>query len=424
MVGWWDGGIGWVMVWLNRLHVTLACSAAALPACWSPEVQVATPTVILVSLDGFRWDFREVGNTPTLDSLAEVGVTAERMIPVFPTMTFPSHYSMATGLYPERHGIVSNRMYDPARDTWFAIGNRDAAWWGGEPIWLTAERQGIIAATFFWPGTDVPINGRHATYWYGFDASIPNEDRVDQVLEWIALPTSEQPQLITLYFEDVDQAAHDDAIGSRRVQSAIASVDAALGRLTAGIAHMGASDKVNIIIVSDHGMAERSPERVIFIDDFVDIDSVTVVDWNPVWMASAIDGNHDGVYQRLHGVHPNLTAYLREDVPERFHFKNNARVPPVIAIADEGWSITTRSYFDLNRDGFRGHTHGYDNNAASMAGVFVATGPAFANGKIVDPFENVHLYALLCHILGIEPAPNDGNLDAIRKVLRPSTIDD
>ncbi len=406
------------MVWLNQLHVTLACTVVALPACASPEVHVATPTVILVSLDGFRWDFRDIGNTPTLDSLARVGVTAEHMIPVFPTMTFPSHYSMATGLYPERHGIVSNQMYDPTRDAWFAIGNRDGAWWGGEPIWLTAERQGIIAATFFWPGTDVPINGRHATHWYRFDASIPNKDRVDQALQWLALPAGEQPQLITLYFEDVDQAAHDDAIGSRRVQRAITSVDAALGRLTAGLTRMGASDKVNIIIVSDHGMAGRSPERVIFIDDFVDVDAVTVVDWNPVWMASAADGNHDRLYQRLRNAHPNLTAYRREDIPERFHFKNNARVPPVIALADEGWSITTRGYFDRNRDSFRGHTHGYDNQAASMGSIFVASGPAFANGKTVDPFENVHIYELVCHVLGIEPAVNDGSLDAIREVLR------
>ena len=406
------------MVWLNQLHVTLACTVVALPACASPEVHVATPTVILVSLDGFRWDFRDIGNTPTLDSLARVGVTAERMIPVFPTMTFPSHYSMATGLYPERHGIVSNQMYDPTRDAWFAIGNRDGAWWGGEPIWLTAERQGIIAATFFWPGTDVPINGRHATHWYRFDASIPNKDRVDQALQWLALPAGEQPQLITLYFEDVDQAAHDDAIDSPRVQRAITSVDAALGRLTAGLARMGASDKVNIIIVSDHGMAGRSPERVIFIDDFVDVDAVTVVDWNPVWMASAADGNHDRLYQQLRNAHPNLTAYRREDIPERFHFKNNARVPPVIALADEGWSITTRGYFDRNRDSFRGHTHGYDNQAASMGSIFVASGPAFANGKTVDPFENVHIYELVCHVLGIEPAVNDGSLDAIREVLR------
>ena len=412
------------MVWLNRLHVTLACTVVALPACASSEVQVATPTVILVSLDGFRWDFREIGNTPTLDSLAAAGVTAERMIPVFPTMTFPSHHSMATGLYPERHGIVSNRMYDPARDAWFSIGNLDAAWWGGEPIWLTAERQGIIAATFFWPGTDVAITGRHATHWYRFDASIPNKDRVDQVLRWLALPATEQPQLITLYFEDVDQAAHDDAVDSRRVQRAITAVDAALGRLTAGLTRMGAGDKVNIIIVSDHGMAKRSPERVIFIDDFVDVDAVTVVDWNPVWMASAVDGNHDRLYQRLRNAHPNLTAYRREGIPDRLHFKNNARVPPVIAIADEGWSITTRSYFDRNRDSFRGNTHGYDNRAESMGTIFVASGPAFAGGKVVPPFESVHVYELVCAILGIEPAENDGSLDAIREVLRPLTIDD
>jgi predicted AlkP superfamily pyrophosphatase or phosphodiesterase len=333
-------------------------------------------------------------------------------------MTFPSHYSMATGLYPERHGIVSNRMYSPTHDAWFAIGNRDPAWWGGEPIWLTAERQGMIAATFFWPGSDVPIDGRHATYWYRFDASIPNEDRVDQVLRWLALPADEQPRLITLYFEDVDQTAHAHRIDSPELQRAVSAVDAAIGRLTDGIARMEARDEVNLIIVSDHGMAERSPERVIFMDDFVDLDAVTVVDWNPVWMASAVDDNHDRLYRRLRDAHPNLTVYRREDMPERFHFKNNDRVPPVIAIADEGWSITTRTFFTRNPQSFVGHTHGYDNRAESMGAIFIASGPAFAEATVVPPFESVNVYALVCHVLDIEPAPNDGSLDAIREALR------
>ncbi len=171
-------------------------------------------------------------------------------------------------------------------------------------------------------------------------------------------------------------------------------------------------------------MATRSPERVIFIDDFLDVDSVTVVDWNPVWMASAIDGNHDRLYQRLHGVHPNLTVYRRHEIPDRLHFRANNRIPPVVALADEGWSITTRSFFASNPQNFIGHTHGYDNRAESMGAIFIASGPAFAKGKVVPPFESIHLYELVCHVLGIEPAANDGNLDAIRKVLRTSTIDD
>jgi len=410
------------MVRLNPLVHRVAFAAVLGTACTNATVEDVQPTVILVSLDGFRWDFRERGNTPTLDSLATVGVTAEHMIPVFPTMTFPSHYSMATGLYPEHHGIVSNRMFDPARDAWFAIDDRaaveDGAWWNGEPIWLTAERQGITAATFFWPGTETAINGRHATHWYRFDASIPNDDRVDQVIEWLGLPADKQPQLITLYFEDVDQAVHDHAIDSPEVHQALADVDAALRRLMAGITHMGASDKVNIIIVSDHGMAERSPERVIFLDDFVDLGAVDVIDWSPILMASAADGDDERLYEQLDRAHPRLTVYRRDEMPDRFHFRENDRIPPIIGIADEGWSISTRSFFARNPRAFDGHTHGYDNRAESMRTMFIGSGPAFAKERVVPPFESVHLYELVCAILGIEPAENDGNLAAVRGVLR------
>ena len=410
------------MVRLNPLVHGVAFVAVLGTACTNARVEDVQPTVILVSLDGFRWDFREIGNTPTLDSLATVGVTADYMIPVFPTMTFPSHYSMATGLYPEHHGIVSNRMFDPARDAWFAIDDRaaveDGAWWDGEPIWLTAERQGVTAATFFWPGTETAINGRHATYWYRFDASIPNVDRVDQIIEWLGLPAKQRPQLITLYFEDVDQAVHNNSLGSRRVQRSIADVDASVRRLTAGITSLGLHDKVDIVIVSDHGMAERSPERVIFLDDFVDLGAVDVIDWSPILMASAADGDDERLYKQLDRAHPRLTVYRRDEMPDRYHFRDNDRIPPIIGIADEGWSISTRSFFARNPGAFEGHTHGYDNRAETMRTIFIASGPAFANGRVVPAFESVHLYELVCAILGIEPAQNDGNLAAVRGVLR------
>ncbi len=379
-------------------------------------------TVVLVSLDGFRWDFRRYGETPTLDSLAGAGVSAERLVPPFPSLTFPSHYTMATGLYPENHGIISNTMYDPERDAWFRISDRDAVeqgfWWGGEPVWLTAERQGITAATFFWPGTETAIQGKYATHWRPFDASIPNRERVDQVLAWLALPDGQRPGLITLYFEDVDGAAHDEAVDSPRVRRAIEAVDVAIGRLTAGIARLDVRNQVNVIVVSDHGMSERSPDRVVFMDDYLELDAVRVVDWHPVWMGYANDGDHERVYRQLEGAHPNITVYRRGDLPERFRLQHNARVPPVIAIADDGWSITTRDYFQRNRRNFFGHSHGYDNQLLSMGSLFIASGPAFAAGHTVPPFANVHLYELVCHLLGIEPASNDGSLDSVRMVLR------
>jgi predicted AlkP superfamily pyrophosphatase or phosphodiesterase len=384
---------------------------------------VAPAPVVLVSLDAFRWDFMAKTETPNLDALAARGVQAERLIPVFPTKTFPNHYSIATGLYAEHHGIVANNMFDPVFDARFSLSDRsavtDGRWWDGEPIWVTAERQGQVAAAFFFPGTEAAIHGVRPTYWRDYDGGVPNEDRVAQVLQWLDLPPAERPSLITTYFVDVDDATHRYGTDAPETLAAIRTVDRMIGLLVSGLEQRGIAASTNLVVVSDHGMANTASDRVIFLDDYLRLDEVDVVDVNPVAAIRPLTpGDEDRIYGLLATAHPHLRVYKRDEIPARWHYRDHRRIQPVLAVADEGWSISSHPYVDSQPERMDGANHGYDNALLSMGAVFVAAGPAFREGVIAAPFEAIHVYALLCRILGLTPAPNDGNLDAVIGMLR------
>ena len=340
------------------------------------------------------------------------------MIPVFPSLTFPNHYSIVTGLYPEHHGIVANTIYDPEWDAWFRIRDRsaieDERWWGGEPIWVTAQRQGLRSATFFWVGSEAPIQGIRPTYWKKFDSSIPSSKRVDQVLHWLDLPTAERPSLITLYFGEIDSKSHRYGPDSAQVGEALGRVDAHLGRLIRGLEERELLGRVNVVVVSDHGMTATSSERLIVLDEQIDLADVQIVNLSPVLMLRPRAGKFETVRQALVGAYPHLAVYRREEIPSRLHFRDNRRITPLVGLADEGWSIVTSRE---SREPPRG-MHGYDNALESMRALFVAHGPAFRGGIEIEPFESVHLYELLAAVLGLDPAPNDGSPQALRGVLR------
>lgn len=407
---------------MRRFRSAIALLVALLSSAGTRE-QRLDPTIILVGLDGFRFDYALRGETPNLDRLASRGVRAKRLIPPFPTTTFPSFYTVATGLHPESHGIVANTMYDPVFRAWFRIRDtsavRDGRWWGGEPIWVTAETQGQTAATFFLPGTEAPVEGVRPTYWKRFDRAIPTGERVAEILRWLDLPARERPTFVTLYLGEVDAVAHDyNPDWAPEVAAAVRRVDATLGSLLTGLEERGLLDQINIIVVSDHGMAATSPDRVIFVDDYVDLDRANVVDWSPVLALRPPEEDLDEVYEALAGAHPHLRVFRKRELPERLHYRSHRRIAPIIGIADEGWSISNRRYYARNRDRFKGGTHGYDNALPSMAGVLVAAGPAFERGIVTPPIHSVHLYSLMCHVLGLQPAPNEGSLDSVRLLLR------
>lgn len=401
--------------------VVVACDEAR-PAPPSPAALTEPPPVlILVSLDGFGQDYLGRTPTPNLDLLIRDGARAEALVPVFPTKTFPSHHSMVTGLWPEHHGIVGNRFHDPAMDADFVYDDpqvaRDPRWWGGEPIWVTAARRGLRSATMFWPGSDVEIAGARPTYWRPFDHGVPPAERVDQVLAWLDLPSEERPSLITLYLSDVDGAGHAHGPGSREVHRAIGRVDGTLGRLIAGLKERDTFDAVNLIVVSDHGMAPSSPERVIFVDDYIDLKDVRVVEWDPLAAIWPHPGREHDVQAALSNAHPHLTVYRRDETPERWHYRDNARIPPLLALADEGWRIASHGYFSRHPARFTGGMHGYDNAATSMRGILVAHGPAFRKRAVVGLLDGVDVYPLLAAVLHVDPAPNDGDVSHVRPLL-------
>jgi predicted AlkP superfamily pyrophosphatase or phosphodiesterase len=407
-----------------RLLALVLFLALAIGAC---RHAASDAPLILVSLDGFAARFLAMGETPTIARLAEQGAHAtDGMVPVFPTKTFPNHYTIVTGLYTEHHGIVANNMYDPELDATFSLSNRDAIrdprWWGGEPVWVTAERQGVRTAPYFWPGSEAAIGGVRPSYWEPFDGSVPDSVRVDKVLSWLDLPEDRRPRFVTLYSSAVDGAAHNFGTQSPELRDALRAVDAAVARLLAGLEARGLAGAVNLVLVSDHGMADTSPDRVITIDDYLDLSSIRVSDWSPVAALWPAEGEHDAVLRVLQGAGRPWTVYRREEIPERFHFRAHRRIAPIIAIADDGWAIAQRARLESRPERYAGATHGYDHELPSMRALFVATGPAVRPGVDVPPFENVHLYELFCAMLGIEPAENDGELAEVAGILRQSAI--
>lgn len=381
------------------------------------------PLLILVSLDGFRWDFLDRAPTPALDRIAAEGVRAERLIPSFPTKTFPNHYTAVTGLYTEHHGIVANNMYDPEIDERFSQGNRSAVqdprWWHGEPLWVTAQRQGRVAASFFWPGSEAPIQGLHPSHWRLYDKSVAHEERVDQVLAWLDLPPGERPSFITLYFSDVDDAAHEfDPDTAPQVGLAVGRVDAAVGRLLAGLEERRLWGQAHLVVISDHGMVATPPGQVIVLDDYVDLEIANVIDFAPVLALRPRPEEVDEVYERLSGAHPHLSVYRKEEIPEEWHYRESTRITPIVGLVDGGWDITSRAYLEMRGGRLSRGNHGYHHELDEMGALFVAAGPGLRRGEVVPPFSNVHLYELMCHLLELEPAPNDGSLAAVRHLLR------
>lgn len=375
--------------------------------------------VLLISIDGFINEYIDRNETPNFDLFLSEGVQAEYLTPVFPTNTFPNHWSIATGLHVENHGIIANSFYDYELEARFSYGPvggpNDERWWGGEPIWITAEKQGKTAATFFWPGSEASIDGLRPTKWVDYDGSIPDSVRIDSVMSWFDPAGDVQADFGTLYFSFVDSRGHAFGPESSEVDEAVLEMDSILGYLLDQKRRVGLNNKLNIILVSDHGMASTSSERAIFLEEIIDLNSVDMVTWTPVAMIKPDEGKTSEVYEALKANEENYQVYLKDELPERFHFQNHYRIPEVIMIADVGYTITSRQF--LSQRSLNAGTHGYDNLSPEMRTFFAASGPAFVNGVTSPPFESVHIYELIANILGIQPAENDGSFEEVKFLL-------
>ena len=404
---------------LAALLLLVGCARTQAPL--PPAAAPLAPTVLLVSLDGFRADYLERYAAPALMRIAGEGVWADYLLSIFPTKTFPNHYTMVTGLYPDHHGIVSNTMYDEGLGRGFRLSDRsavrDGTWWEGEPIWVTLQKQGMPAAPFFWPGSEAEISGLRPSHYYNFDDEIPADTRIEWIIDALRQPPDKRPVFLTFYLSDVDGAGHRHGPDSEQVMRAVGRVDSLVARLDARLREEGLADYVNLIITSDHGMAATSADRVVVLDDYLDMEEVYIRDLDPVAMLQPVSREPDEILRQLGSV-PNVTFYRRHELPEHLHYGTHRRIPELIGLADDGWRIATRSSFERNPSRFNGGTHGYDPTLPSMHGIFLARGPDLARGRRVRGFSNVHLYALMTHILGAEPAPNDGALDSVRHVLQ------
>ncbi len=375
--------------------------------------------VILISIDGFMPEYLDRTETPNFDRMVERGVKAEHMIPVFPTLTFTNHYSIVTGLYPENHGILSNTMYDPEWDATFSLGNREelvkGRWYEGEPLWVTAENQGVRTASMFWVGSEAEIQGVRPTRWNDYDGSLPHEQRIDSVITWLTLDDETRPDFVTLYFSRPDSEGHSHGPDSEEVTRAIAGMDQDMGYLMSELQRTGLEESTNIIIVSDHGMAAQSEDKVIFLDEIIDLDDVHVVGWGPVSMIRPDEGKRETVYNQLKENEENYRVYYRDELPDEFRIGNHRRTPEIIMVADLPWAITSTSFFE--RRGVLAGNHGWDHREPEMQTFFLAKGPDFHEALHVEPFELIHIYELVCHILDLEPADNDGSLEEVRHFL-------
>ena len=404
--------------------IVLAVAACAPQTTRRTQSSPAYSPLILISIDGYRADYIQRGLSPNLSMLASTGVRATAMRSAFPTLTFPNHYTLVTGLYPDHHGIINNRFYNPVTGKKFVYKEHDTIsdpdWWGGEPLWVGVERQGKHAATMFWPGSDVAIDGVRPEHWRQFDGSISPDARVDQVLTWLDLPRDQRPNFVTLYFDQVDHAGHHAGPNSADVNAALGVVDSALGRLIDGLKQRGIYASTNIVVVSDHGMTATSDKRVVVLDNVVNIHDVKVVNAGVVAGLAAKPGHEAEIDNALLTKHEHMRCWKKSKIPARLHYGTNSRIPPIVCVANDGWIINTQAFMDRPNRHVSAGEHGYDNADPNMAALFVAHGPAFKRGIVVPEFDNVDVYPLLTHVLGIKPAPNDGDYKTVENMLVPA----
>ena len=390
--------------------------------------QLDKPYLVLISIDGFRWDYQDLYETPTLDALAASGVRAERLIPVWPTLTFPNHYTIATGLYPTNHGLVANDFFDPDSRRWFTLKNRktveDGSFYGGEPIWVTAEIQGMVAAAYYFVGSEADIQGVHPTHWRSYDKSVHGEERVDQVLAWLADPATTRPHLYTMYFEDVDDQAHWHGPGSRQSVEAIQRADAYLARLMEGLGKLPHGNEVYIIVVSDHGQMAYEQEPPFVLEDHVPLDGMSFIDGGSyvfAWLDPPNPAKARDIVTVVNRQWNTGKAYTPDSAPEDWRLDENPRYPHVILQAEPGYAaLSSASRFGKIVTG----DHGWTPDTPGMHGIFVASGPGIAAGQKLGAIRSVDIYPLMLEILGLTPPGYiDGDPKVLSGLLRSTTVE-
>lgn len=382
----------------------------------SQKAEAQERYAVILSLDGFRYMYLDELSTPNLDAMVAEGVSGS-LQPSYPSNTFPNHYSMATGLYPEHHGIVNNRFWVDELNDYYKLGDSarvyNPAFYGGEPIWNTAEKQGIKAGSYFWVGSETAVQNMRPSYWKKYDAETSFTARADSVIAWLQKPIEERPRLITWYIQEPDHTGHTYGTGSDQLKAMVSTVDSVVGYFRSELAKLPIASQVDFIIVSDHGMKDYEPDKIINLMDYLPADSFRyIVDGTPTLLYTKHPEYIDEAMKVLEKV-PHVTAYRRADVPARFHYSEGDRLGDIVVMPELGGYIFFREKPELKLPA----GHGFDNTLPEMQAIFFGVGPSFAKGKKVSQVPNVAIYPLLCHILQLTPAPNDGTEEDVQKLL-------
>lgn len=378
---------------------------------------------ILISFDGFRWDYPNRELTPNLDYIKQQGVHAISLKPCFPTKTFPNHYSIITGLYPENHGIIANNFFNPLTGNMYRVGDttsvRNPQYYIGEAIWETARRQGVITASYFWPGSEVNLEYRRPNIYEKYEHKRDYKDRINGVLNWLQLPYDQRPKLITLYFDATDTYGHRYGTNSVQLNGSIMQLDSLISKLFKGLKDLNLYDSTNVIIVSDHGMTDKSSEKIINVDKILSSTKQKLVDYGPVMYVHPYPADKEKIYDLLKTSERNYKVYYREEMPDYYNFSENYIIPEILIVADPGWSLMTTNDIDRYGNMTAGGNHGYDNNFLDMHGIFFAIGPDFKNGYTCGTLQNIDINPLLAKLLKIIPNKKiDGKIERIEFLLK------
>lgn len=385
------------------------------------------PYLVLISIDGFRWDYTDLYPTPAIDRIARRGLKAEAMQPAFPTLTFPNHYSIATGMLPARHGLVANEFPDQETGKWYNYKIRssvqDGSWYLAEPIWVTAEKQGMVTAAYFFVGTEADVQGVRPTHWRKFNRQDSGEQRVSQVLAWLAEPAPVRPHLVTLYFEEVDDYAHWYGPGSTQSIESIRRVDEQIGQLLDGIEMLPFAEDVYIVLVSDHGQARYQSQKPVFVlDQHVVLDGAKLVEGGPytyIHFDTRDDARDMEIRDTINRAWNCGRALLPEDTPESWAVSDSDRFPDIIVQADPGCAVISSL---ARSEKITPGDHGWPPEMKEMRGIFMASGPGIAAGTTTGIIHVTDVYPLMMKILGlVYPGPIDGNLDKLTDMLETET---
>ena len=409
----------------NLLLLALCWVGLSLP---SFAQQKAKSYVVMVSFDGFRYDYAKKYPCPNLDKMAANGAMATSMYPSYPSKTFPNHYTLVTGLYPGHHGLVDNTFYDPTRNSNYSIRQRDKVedpyYYGGLPIWQLAQQNGMKSASFFWVGSEAPIAGSFPTYSHKFDDNVPHTTRVQAVFDWLNLPEAERPQVITIYFAMVDTQGHEYGPNSEETKKAVMEADSLVGMLMNGLKKIDLP--VNVIITADHGMYEmqNKPETFVYTDDFLaGIKKEDILFVNNSTHANVFFKNksvEDSVFNAIKAKENHFTVYRKADIPENLHFRDNARIGDLLLIAEAGYNFYARESLAKKPEKRKvWGVHGFDPyKTPEMGAIFYAQGPNIKKHVTIAPFQNIHVYPLVAELLGITPPKIDGDLKILGEILK------